>query len=61
MICWPASAPWSTGAALPLATRNLVISQPALGEWSGTGGGLVLGIEHALTVDALSHALRRDF
>ncbi len=48
--------------ALPLATRNLVISQPTLGEWSGTGGGVVLGIEHALTVDALSPALnRRDF
>jgi predicted NBD/HSP70 family sugar kinase len=48
--------------ALPLATRNLVISQPSLGEWSGTGGGLVLGIEHALTVEALTPALRRrDF
>lgn len=48
--------------ALPLATRNLVISQPTLGEWSGVGGGVVLGIEQALTVDALSPALnRRDF
>ena len=45
--------------ALPLATRNLVISQPTLGEWSGTGGGLVVGIEHALTSDALGRALRR--
>jgi predicted NBD/HSP70 family sugar kinase len=43
--------------ALPLATRNLVISQPTLGEWSGTGGGLVVGIEHALTSDALGAAL----
>jgi hypothetical protein len=43
--------------ALPLATRNLVISQPTLGEWSGTGGGLVVGIEHALTSDALGEAL----
>lgn len=43
--------------ALPLATRNLVISQPSLGEWSGTGGGLVLGIEHALTESGLSAAL----
>ena len=43
--------------ALPLATRNLVISQPTLGEWSGTGGGVVLGIEHALTVDALTAGL----
>lgn len=48
--------------ALPLATRNLVISQPTLGEWSGIGGGVVLGIEHALTVDALGPALNhRDF
>jgi predicted NBD/HSP70 family sugar kinase len=45
--------------ALPLATRNLVISHPALGEWSGTGGGLVVGIEHALTPDALGQALAR--
>jgi predicted NBD/HSP70 family sugar kinase len=45
--------------ALPLATRNLVISQPTLGEWSGTGGGLVVGIEHALTSDALGAALLR--
>ena len=43
--------------ALPLATRNLVIGHPALGEWSGTSGGLVLGIEHALTPDALTAAL----
>jgi predicted NBD/HSP70 family sugar kinase len=46
--------------ALPLATRNLVISQPTLGEWSGTGGGLVVGIEHALTPDALGAALARS-
>lgn len=46
--------------ALPLATRNLVISQPTLGEWSGTAGGLVLGIEHALTPDALSAALAQS-
>ncbi len=45
--------------ALPLATRNLVISHPALGEWSGTGGGVVMGIEHALTENALSKALSR--
>jgi predicted NBD/HSP70 family sugar kinase len=43
--------------ALPLATRNLVISQPTLGEWSGTSGGLVLGIEHALTTGALAAAM----
>ncbi len=29
--------------ALPLATRDLVIGHPALGEWSGTSGGLVDG------------------
>ncbi len=45
--------------ALPLATRNLIIGHPALGEWSGTSGGLVLGIEHALTADALATALPR--
>ena len=43
--------------ALPLATRNLVIGHPVLGEWSGISGGLVLGIEHALTPDALTAAL----
>jgi predicted NBD/HSP70 family sugar kinase len=43
--------------ALPLATRNLVIGYPTLGEWSGTAGGLVLGIEHALTPDALRVAM----
>jgi predicted NBD/HSP70 family sugar kinase len=40
--------------ALPLATRNLVISHPLLGSLSGTAGGLVLGIEHALTEEALA-------
>ena len=40
--------------ALPLATRNLVIGHPTLGEWSGTSGGIVLGIEHVLTPDALA-------
>lgn len=40
--------------ALPLATRNLVISHPQLGGQSGTGGGVVLGIEHALTEEALA-------
>ena len=45
--------------ALPLATRNLVIIQPVLGEWSGLGGGLVLGIEHALTTEALNSVLFR--
>ncbi len=45
--------------ALPLATRNLVICHPALGEWSGTAGGLVLGIEHVLTPDVLSASLAR--
>ena len=45
--------------ALPLAARNLVICHPALGEWSGTAGGLVLGIEHVLTPDVLSASLAR--
>ena len=43
--------------ALPLATRNLIIGHPSLGEWSGISGGLVLGIEHALTPGALAGAL----
>jgi predicted NBD/HSP70 family sugar kinase len=42
---------------MPLATRNLVIVSPTLGEWSGTSGGLVLGIEHVLTPDALLVAM----
>ena len=45
--------------ALPLATRNLVIIQPVLGEWSGVCGGLVLGLEYALTPDALNNAVVR--
>jgi predicted NBD/HSP70 family sugar kinase len=40
--------------ALPLATRNLVISHPTLGSQSGSAGGLVLGIEYALTEEALA-------
>jgi predicted NBD/HSP70 family sugar kinase len=40
--------------ALPLATRNLVISHPTLGSHSGTAGGTVLGIERALTEEALA-------
>jgi predicted NBD/HSP70 family sugar kinase len=40
--------------ALPLATRNLVISHPTLGSESGTAGGMVLGIERALTEEALA-------
>jgi len=43
--------------ALPLATRNLVISQSVLDQASGTAGGLVLGIEAALTVEALSRSM----
>jgi predicted NBD/HSP70 family sugar kinase len=44
--------------ALPLATRNLVITKPVLGQWSGTAGGLVIGQEHALTPEALAPLLR---
>jgi len=43
--------------SLPLATRNLVISQPVLGRRSGTAGGIVLGIEAALSVNSLTAAL----
>jgi predicted NBD/HSP70 family sugar kinase len=43
--------------ALPLATRNLVISHSTLGNYSGTAGGLVLGIETALTDEALAASM----
>jgi predicted NBD/HSP70 family sugar kinase len=46
--------------ALPLATRNLVISPPVLGRYSGTAGGVVLGVEHVLTEEVLGAALLRD-
>jgi predicted NBD/HSP70 family sugar kinase len=44
--------------ALPLATRNLVITKPVLGEWSGIAGGVVLGTEYALTPEGIASALR---
>jgi predicted NBD/HSP70 family sugar kinase len=43
--------------ALPLATRNLVITKPVLAEWSGTAGGVVIGTEYALTPDGIYNAL----
>jgi len=44
--------------ALPLATRNLTISRPALGVNSGLAGGLVIGIESALDPDAIASSLQ---
>ena len=44
--------------ALPLATRNLTISRPALGTKSGLAGGLAIGIESAL--DAITIRTRLD-
>jgi predicted NBD/HSP70 family sugar kinase len=39
--------------ALPLATRNLVLANSALGEYAGVAGATVLGIERALSVDGI--------
>jgi len=40
-------------SALPLATRNLVLTHPRLGSDAGVSGGLVLGLETALSAEAL--------
>jgi predicted NBD/HSP70 family sugar kinase len=39
--------------ALPLATRNLVLANSALGEYAGVAGATVLGIERALSADGI--------
>ena len=39
--------------ARPLATRNLVIRHSVIGEFAGIAGGVVLGIEAALSPEAL--------
>lgn len=41
-------------SALPLATRNLVLTHSQLGAGAGVAGGLVLGLEMALSADALA-------
>jgi predicted NBD/HSP70 family sugar kinase len=43
--------------ALPLATRNLVITKPVLGECSGLSGALVIGQEFSLTPDSIGDVL----
>jgi predicted NBD/HSP70 family sugar kinase len=39
--------------ALPLATRNLVLTNSVLGEYAGLAGGAVLGIERVLSTDSI--------
>lgn len=47
--------------ALPIATRELVVVGPTLGEDSGIAGGTVLGIEYALAPERLeADAARRN-
>jgi predicted NBD/HSP70 family sugar kinase len=39
--------------ALPLATRNLVLTNSVLGEYGGLAGAAVLGIERVLSADSI--------
>ncbi|TWF81134.1 putative NBD/HSP70 family sugar kinase [Pseudonocardia hierapolitana] len=39
--------------ALPLATRNLVLTNSVLGEYAGLAGAAVLGIERALSTESI--------
>jgi predicted NBD/HSP70 family sugar kinase len=39
--------------ALPLATRNLVLTNSVLGEYAGLAGAAVLGIERALSAESI--------
>jgi predicted NBD/HSP70 family sugar kinase len=39
--------------ALPLATRNLVLTSSTLGEYAGLAGAAVLGIERVLSADSI--------
>jgi predicted NBD/HSP70 family sugar kinase len=39
--------------ALPLATRNLVLTNSVLGEYAGLAGAAVLGIERVLSTDSI--------
>jgi predicted NBD/HSP70 family sugar kinase/biotin operon repressor len=45
--------------ALPLATRNLTIARPALGQRSGLAGALAIGIEAEFDPEALAERLQR--
>lgn len=44
--------------ALPLATRELVLGAPTLGSLSGVAGGLIAGIEEALSPRAIGARIR---
>ncbi|OLS97492.1 hypothetical protein BJF90_10210 [Pseudonocardia sp. CNS-004] len=44
-------------ARLPLATRNLVLTNSVLGEYSGLAGAAVLGIERVLSTDSIGQLL----
>jgi predicted NBD/HSP70 family sugar kinase len=39
--------------ALPLATRNLVLTNSVLGEYAGLAGAAVLGIERVLSAESI--------
>jgi predicted NBD/HSP70 family sugar kinase len=39
--------------ALPLATRNLVLTNSVLGEYAGVAGAIVLGIERVLSAESI--------
>jgi predicted NBD/HSP70 family sugar kinase len=43
--------------ALPLATRNLVLTNSVLGEYAGLAGAAVLGIERVLSTDSIGQLL----
>jgi predicted NBD/HSP70 family sugar kinase len=43
--------------ALPLATRNLVLTNSVLGEYAGLAGATVLGIERVLSADSIDTLL----
>jgi predicted NBD/HSP70 family sugar kinase len=45
--------------ALPLATRNLVLSNSVLGEYAGLAGATVLGIERVLSTESIGQLLAR--
>ncbi len=45
--------------ALPLATRNLVLTNSVLGERAGLAGAMVLGIERVLSADAIGDLTAR--
>jgi predicted NBD/HSP70 family sugar kinase len=45
--------------ALPLATRNLVLTNSVLGEYAGLAGAAVLGIERVLSTESIELLLAR--